>query len=629
MRRSPSISICRAEVLDVGYAAHVQHQHARLVLRDQGLDLLPHRLRIDEEQPPFRAQDQQAFEGLVVAVFGRQRSQHVLATLAADDVHARVRGLAGQADHRHDDRHHDALEGAQQQDADAGDQGPAEFHRAHAADGTELRRLDQPDRVDDDHRGQRRIGHQAKDRRQEQHGGERGARGHQRGQLRLPAGGAHDRRLRSSAAGRHDAEQGAAKVRRAGGEQFPVRVDRRIVGAREGAPGRDRLGEAHQGDSERTRQQPFDQRRIRQGQRREALRDQADDRDAHLLQPEEPGRGDAARHRDQRGRRARPQPFHRDQHREGREGDHQRDRRGFGHVVDDADGIEEEAVLGDVDAQQLGHLVEHDHQPDAGLESGKHRRRYEVGDEAESQEPRRDQRGADQQGQRRRRRHEARRIAVRHRQSQLRAGEDRDGRGRADAEHARGAEQRVDRHRDESGIQADRNRQAGHRRVSHRLGKDDRGGGQPGHQVEAEGRRLRRARLGGNRSWGHRVCSWWPGCANRGTGPGRWQGRTPRPRVSFRPPPCGPGLRAIRARPERSGARWPRRTRRAERRIRSAGVIRPGPVGSSPGWVDETRNSCIGARERSETLGATENVDVESEHEGQLTIIVGIWWRGY
>ena len=52
---------------------------------------------------------------------------------------------------------------------------------------------------------------------------------------------------------------------------------------------------------------------------------------------------------------------------------------------DDADGIEEEAVLRDVDAQQLRHLVEHDHQPDAGLESGKHRRRDEVGDEAESQ----------------------------------------------------------------------------------------------------------------------------------------------------------------------------------------------------------------------------------------------------
>ena len=40
----------------------------------------------------------------------------------------------------------------------------------------------------------------------------------------------------SSAAGRHDAEQGAAKVRRAGGEQFPVRVDRRILARAKARP---------------------------------------------------------------------------------------------------------------------------------------------------------------------------------------------------------------------------------------------------------------------------------------------------------------------------------------------------------------------------------------------------------
>jgi hypothetical protein len=38
-----------------------------------------------------------------------------------------------------------------------------------------------------------------------------------------------------------------------------------------------------------------------------------------------------------------------------------------------------------VDAQQLGHLVEHDDQPDAGLEAGEHRRGDEVGDEAQAQ----------------------------------------------------------------------------------------------------------------------------------------------------------------------------------------------------------------------------------------------------
>ena len=53
--------------------------------------------------------------------------------------------------------------------------------------------------------------------------------------------------------------------------------------------------------------------------------------------------------------------------------------------------VGEEALLGDVDAEQLRHLIEHDHQPDAGLEAGQDRRRDEVGDEPETQQPRRDQ----------------------------------------------------------------------------------------------------------------------------------------------------------------------------------------------------------------------------------------------
>ena len=37
--------------------------------------------------------------------------------------------------------------------------------------------------------------------------------------------------------------------------------------------------------------------------------------------------------------------------------------------------VAEEALLGDVDSQQLRHLVQHDHEADAGLEAGQHRRR--------------------------------------------------------------------------------------------------------------------------------------------------------------------------------------------------------------------------------------------------------------
>ncbi len=58
--------------------------------------------------------------------------------------------------------------------------------------------------------------------------------------------------------------------------------------------------------------------------------------------------------------------------------------------------------------------------------------------------------------------------------------------GGADAEHARRAEQRVDQHGDERGIQADRNRQAGNRRVGHRFRQHNRRGRQAGDQVEAQ-----------------------------------------------------------------------------------------------------------------------------------------------
>ena len=68
-------------------------------------------------------------------------------------------------------------------------------------------------------------------------------------------------------------------------------------------------------------------------------------------------------------------------------GHRQRQQRGLGQVLHDADEVGEEALLGDVDAEQLGHLVEHDHQADAGLEAGQHRRGDEIGDEAEAQQP--------------------------------------------------------------------------------------------------------------------------------------------------------------------------------------------------------------------------------------------------
>ena len=81
---------------------------------------------------------------------------------------------------------------------------------------------------------------------------------------------------------------------------------------------------------------------------------------------------------------------------------------------------------------------------------------------------------------------ELRRVAVRHDQAELRAGQDRQRGGGADAQHARRAEQRVDHHRDEGGVEAHGDGQPGDGRVGHRLGQDDRGRREAGDDVEAQ-----------------------------------------------------------------------------------------------------------------------------------------------
>ena len=140
----------------------------------------------------------------------------------------------------------------------------------------------------------------------------------------------------------------------------------------------------------------------------------------------------------------------------------------------------------------------------------------EVSDEAQPQQPRREQHHAHQCGQRRGRRDQPRGIAVRNRQSELGAGKDRQRGGGTDAEHARGAEQRVDHHRHERGVQADFDGQSGDGRVGHRLRQHDRGRGQSGDDVEAQARaagrrrRWRRQRCGSfeaSDSWAHEGCA--------------------------------------------------------------------------------------------------------------------------
>ena len=172
-----------------------------------------------------------------------------------------------------------------------------------------------------------------------------------------------------------------------GGEQFPIGVDRRFAGSGEGPPCGNGFGKTHQRDAERAGQQLLDQGEIGQGQRRETLRDQADDRYALVL------RGRRTRTPQCRRRRppaapanaatgapcrsampASPAPT--------------------ASVSSEVSGrcwtrreqVAEKALLGEMDAEQLGHLVEDDDQADSRLESGQHRAGDEVGDKAEAQQ---------------------------------------------------------------------------------------------------------------------------------------------------------------------------------------------------------------------------------------------------
>ena len=204
-----------------------------------------------------------------------------------------------------------------------------------------------------------------------------------------PPAAAHHGGLRRAAAGRHRAEQRAAEIGRAGGDQLAVGVDRRVGRARKGATRRDRLGEAHQRDAERARHQLLDQREVGQRERREALRNQADRRDA---------RAPAGRRTTTRRCRRPPRPAAPANAATGApcRSAPRRSPAATASVSSEVSGrccttlsdVGEEALLGDVDAQQLGHLVEHDHEADAGLEAGQHRRGNEVGDEAQAQQPR-------------------------------------------------------------------------------------------------------------------------------------------------------------------------------------------------------------------------------------------------
>ena len=166
-------------------------------------------------------------------------------------------------------------------------------------------------------------------------------------------------------------------------------------------------------------------------------------------------------------------------------------------MLDEAEQVMEKALLGDVDPEQLGHLVEDDDEAYPCLEAGQHRAGNEVGDETETQQRGQDQDRAGQRTQGGDRSDQFRRVAVRNGQPELGAGQDRQGGGGTEAEHPRRAKQRVDDHRHEGGVQTDCHRQAGDRCIGHGLGQHDGCCGQAGDDIEAQPVAGYRRQLGG------------------------------------------------------------------------------------------------------------------------------------
>ena len=174
--------------------------------------------------------------------------------------------------------------------------------------------------------------------------------------------------------------------------------------SREGAAGGDGLGEAHQRDAERA---PARAARtsdeVGQRERRQAARDRA--RPSSTPEAPEPSSAEpampaatatsgagSARQRSARGR-----PGARSWRPPTASVGSRASAAGARTI---ASTFCEEAALVEVDAEQLRHLVEDDHEPDAGLEADEHRLGDEVGDEAQPQ----------QRGQRRGRRRPAARA---------------------------------------------------------------------------------------------------------------------------------------------------------------------------------------------------------------------------
>jgi len=185
-------------------------------------------------------------------MFRRTRPENVCARLAPEHANRRIRRLVRQRDQRNYDSDEDSLKGSQQDHASESGQGPDKLCLSDFENETKVRRLDQSDRVNNDDGGKSRLRHQSDEGSEEEHRQQRERRRDELRKLRPRTGKTVDRGLCGTAAGRYRAQERASHIRQSGRRQLLIWPKMRLVARREDAPGRDRFGETHQRNAERS-----------------------------------------------------------------------------------------------------------------------------------------------------------------------------------------------------------------------------------------------------------------------------------------------------------------------------------------------------------------------------------------
>ncbi len=169
-------------------------------------------------------------------------------------------------------------------------------------------------------------------------------------------------------------------------------------------------------------------RKIRERERGQAARNLADGLDSVIAEPKQRHGGDARGDGHERRGHARHEPLEPKQQRDHREPDRERGGGRLGQAPEQSEEILEERALREMHAEQLRHLIEHDHDADAGFEPGQHGLRDERGEKPEAQDGCEHEHDADHRGQRSGRAQQRGGIAVGHHESEVGAREDRDRR---------------------------------------------------------------------------------------------------------------------------------------------------------------------------------------------------------